>query len=607
MSTCHDVIDHVIGVRFPEAVYLPGGKSSPLIMFVLPPREATSDACSSETCESELLRQVVVVNTREMTLVSSFLVAASARLQSSDGEGGALSAVELTLRPAEMDTGTGEVECCKLFAMMKIQGRPLRRLGGPVEWLTAAAADTLSASLGPGEGIPDWQMCTMGAGGGKATPTSFSYRWLVGSAENEGQDRSAELFWDVLEIAEPEMDRRDERYFVVAGGNQRLGASESHELVAFDGFGRREQNFRGEAVYSAMLQLLKAREQVVTVQFADCGARVTGSGPMSLFFHDGDGDSAEGTDNEATLYLARRRRQHDALVDKCPPSNLLSADWPGLLEYINPSPPQFLHAIRWPGVPPRNVVFVLGAGISVAAGIPDYRTPGTGLYHTLQKYNLPSPESVFTLSYLRDHPEAFFDVERSLPDMSKVAPTIAHKLMKAVSDSGRLLRIYTQNVDGLEYRVGIPADKIVAAHGNSFGAHCIDCKAAMPVDEYNDTVHVKKAIPRCAACSGIVKADFVLYGEPMPDRFFILAEEDLPKCDLLVVMGTSLVVQPFCNLATMVEGWCPRVVINRERVGQDLGIRLSDDGDAAESRDIFLGGDLQLHCERLIESFTGTK
>jgi NAD-dependent SIR2 family protein deacetylase len=79
-------------------------------------------------------------------------------------------------------------------------------------------------------------------------------------------------------------------------------------------------------------------------------------------------------------------------------------------------------------------------------------------------------------------------------------------------------------------------------------------------------------VAKCPKCDGLVKPDIVFFGEALPERFFDHAEEDMPKCDLLIIMGTSLVVYPFASLQDLVSETCPRLLINREAVGNlDFG------------------------------------
>eukprot|EP00493_Phyllostaurus_siculus_P027044 UN27390 len=97
----------------------------------------------------------------------------------------------------------------------------------------------------------------------------------------------------------------------------------------------------------------------------------------------------------------------------------------------------------------KNIVVLAGAGMSVSAGIPDFRTPGTGLYDNLQKYNLPTPEAVFSIDFFRTNPQPFCDLAKELWPGS-LKPTVSHFFIKLLHDKGLLRRIYTQNIDGLE-------------------------------------------------------------------------------------------------------------------------------------------------------------
>lgn len=84
----------------------------------------------------------------------------------------------------------------------------------------------------------------------------------------------------------------------------------------------------------------------------------------------------------------------------------------------------------------NKIVVMTGAGISVSAGIPDFRSPGTGLYSQLEKYNLPYPEAIFTLDYFKQQPEAFYTLASSFLDLDKFNPTPTHFFCKLLTDKG---------------------------------------------------------------------------------------------------------------------------------------------------------------------------
>lgn len=248
---------------------------------------------------------------------------------------------------------------------------------------------------------------------------------------------------------------------------------------------------------------------------------------------------------------------------------------------------------------PRNIICMVGAGMSTAAGIPDFRSPGTGLYANLQRYNLPSPEDIFDIDYFREKPDAFYELARDLwPTGKKYTPTFSHYFVKMLEKQGRLLRCYTQNVDTLELLAGISPDRVIAAHGNFATAHALNGKE-VPIGELEDAVLQGPEACRALAekYGALVKPDIVFFGESLPMRFNYGVGADFPKCDLLLVLGTSLSVAPFNQLVAQVPDRCPRVLVNRERAGEDLPGGF--DFDAEGSRDIFLRGDCDSVLTRL--------
>ncbi|KAJ4302509.1 Sir2 histone deacetylase Hst2 [Collariella sp. IMI 366227] len=201
--------------------------------------------------------------------------------------------------------------------------------------------------------------------------------------------------------------------------------------------------------------------------------------------------------------------------------------------------------------PVRRIVVMTGAGISTAAGIPDFRSPETGLYANLAALDLPEPEAVFDLTFFRTNPRPFYALEKLL-----------HML-------------FTQNIDCLERVAGVPAERIVEAHGSFASQRCIDCKHPFGDEEMRVCVN-KGEVPRCGkeGCGGLVKPDIVFFGEQLPKDFF----DRMPmteEADLVLVMGTSLQVHPFAGLPNMASENVPRVLFNLEQVGS-LGTQADD-------------------------------
>lgn len=115
-----------------------------------------------------------------------------------------------------------------------------------------------------------------------------------------------------------------------------------------------------------------------------------------------------------------------------------------------------------------------GAGVSVSAGIPDFRTPGTGLYDNLQRYNLGRPEDIFTMAVFRSDPRPFFHLSRAMYP-GRHFPTPAHFFTRLLAERGLLRRLYTQNIDTLDRLAGVPPELLVEAHGSYATATCLEC------------------------------------------------------------------------------------------------------------------------------------
>lgn len=249
---------------------------------------------------------------------------------------------------------------------------------------------------------------------------------------------------------------------------------------------------------------------------------------------------------------------------------------------IDPNrPPRTLSARSLPAVAhflqhgrPKSIVVMTGAGISTSAGIPDFRSPDTGLYANLARLELPHPEAVFDISFFRERPKPFYVLAKELYP-GRFSPTVAHSFIALLDKKGWLKMLFTQNIDCLERQAGVPGHKIIEAHGSFATQRCIDCKTDYPADRMKEAVETGR-VPHCALpqCHGLVKPDIVFFGESLPDAFH--QNRHLPEtADLIIVMGTSLSVQPFASLPSLARDGAPRLLINMERVG-DFGSRLDD-------------------------------
>ncbi|CAO1424434.1 unnamed protein product [Diamesa tonsa] len=214
----------------------------------------------------------------------------------------------------------------------------------------------------------------------------------------------------------------------------------------------------------------------------------------------------------------------------------------------------------------KNIVTMVGAGISTSAGIPDFRSPKSGLYHNLKKFNLPYPEAIFDLDYFKDNPQPFFKLAKDLWP-GKFKPTPSHYFCKILETKGLLLRHYTQNIDTLERIAGISDEKLVEAHGTFYTNHCVKCNKDYSMEWAKEQIFAD-SVPTCTDCNSIVKPDIVFFGENLPEKFHQLPNQDFKHCDLLIIMGTSLTVQPFATLVDYASDHCVRLLINRDKVGK---------------------------------------
>lgn len=217
----------------------------------------------------------------------------------------------------------------------------------------------------------------------------------------------------------------------------------------------------------------------------------------------------------------------------------------------------------------KKVTFFEGAGISTSAGIPDFRSPDTGLYSNLAKLDLPYAEAVFDIDYFKENPKAFYTLAHELYP-GKFMPTKFHYLIRLFQDKGLLKRVYTQNIDTLERVAGVEDEYIVEAHGSFAKNHCIDCQTEMLTEELKKKMFdklVNEGIPTCHKCNGYVKPDIVFFGEALPLRFFDMWDEDADEVEIAIVAGTSLTVYPFASLPAEVTNKALRLLINKEVVG----------------------------------------
>lgn len=263
----------------------------------------------------------------------------------------------------------------------------------------------------------------------------------------------------------------------------------------------------------------------------------------------------------------------------------------------------------------KSIVILTGAGVSVSAGIPDFRSPG-GMYDTLKPELLTctssqrrllerDPTYVVSWDIFQNNPLPYHEVRRPFilgTGEKKWKPTASHHFFEQLHTRlGKLKRVYTQNIDGLDFQTNIPNDLILPVHGSLASASCEGCGEDMAFEEFGHMVKTQikdiygedpTAPPEstpimCKQCrKPLVKPTTVLFGRSLPEKFFRCHLQDLSDADLLIIAGTSLVVSPANSLAYLAPESTIRVVVNLQPVGSDLGIDYS----GSSPRDFFAQG-----------------
>jgi NAD-dependent SIR2 family protein deacetylase len=203
----------------------------------------------------------------------------------------------------------------------------------------------------------------------------------------------------------------------------------------------------------------------------------------------------------------------------------------------------------------KKITFMVGSGISVASGIPDFRSK-EGIFERLREKCKGSEEELIIES-----PEKFFyDNVMEFLNMENIFPNENHQFMKKIHDMGYLTKIYTQNIDSLESKCGIPKEKISQVHGNLDQFYCIKCQDTYSLSQISDSIWCKN----CMEISGkkkLIRPNIVFYGENI--NMFQMETSDFRDCDLLFIMGTSLKVYPFASFVDKVGKYTKIVVVDK--------------------------------------------
>ncbi len=222
----------------------------------------------------------------------------------------------------------------------------------------------------------------------------------------------------------------------------------------------------------------------------------------------------------------------------------------------------------------KRIAVLTGAGISTLSGIPDFRS-SDGLYS--KRFGHMRVEDLLDISFFSTHPEEFYswakDVFYNLDDKE---PNIVHKVLARIEAMGRLSEgIFTQNIDSMHQRAG--SKKVYELHGTLSRGYCMRCNSYYDYKEIAAMVR-SGMVPVCRECGGVIKPDIVFYGENLDMSILKRAEISLSRADLLLVLGSSLVVNPAASLPLLTyQNGGKIVLVNRDSTYlDDKALRFDD-------------------------------
>ena len=193
-----------------------------------------------------------------------------------------------------------------------------------------------------------------------------------------------------------------------------------------------------------------------------------------------------------------------------------------------------------------HCVFLTGAGISTESGIPDFRGP-KGIWKTAQ----PIMYQDFVASE-EARLRSWANHRKARGVMLGAEPNAAHRAVADWLLHQRRASVITQNVDGLHQQGGAPQERVVEVHGNATFARCLSCARRYELDEVDAKLDAHPGqSPMCDGCGGLLKSATISFGQPMPESEMRRAQAEVVNCDLLVVAGSSLVVEPVASLPVL--------------------------------------------------------
>jgi NAD-dependent deacetylase len=232
----------------------------------------------------------------------------------------------------------------------------------------------------------------------------------------------------------------------------------------------------------------------------------------------------------------------------------------------------------------RSVVALTGAGISVPSGIPDFRSPGTGLWERVD------PMEVAHIDAFHHDPVRFWSFygER-FATLADQRPNGAHRALVELERRGILDAVITQNIDTLHRRAG--TRELVEVHGSIATCACPRCGGSVPLEDARALLRAAAdGVPRCDACGGALKPEVVLFGEMLPEQAFARARVLCERADVLLCIGSSLEVHPVAGLPLLTGAAGGAVaIITQGPTPLDGMARVRLDGDVVGELQALLG------------------
>jgi NAD-dependent deacetylase len=224
----------------------------------------------------------------------------------------------------------------------------------------------------------------------------------------------------------------------------------------------------------------------------------------------------------------------------------------------------------------ERAVVLTGAGVSVPPGIPDFRSPRTGLWENVD------PMEVAHIDAWRRDPDRFWrfygDRFASLVDKR---PNEAHLALAELERRGLIKAVITQNIDRLHRVAG--TERLIEVHGSIEWSVCLDCGGKVPLDRVVEQLRAEAGAPECACCITPLKPDVVLFGELLPERALSEAQALALDADLMVCVGSSLEVYPVAGLPAITRGAGGRLaLVTQGETPYDAEAEVKLDGDVVE-------------------------